>query len=103
MQGDELPNLADQRRFTVLGLIACADGQKIMVGEGAHADDLPAGEDGIQEMADRICKHYGEMYGDPTATWRLLRLWEHGTNNETTGVLEIGDMERLEAELAERS
>ncbi|WP_322489323.1 hypothetical protein [Chloroflexus sp.] len=100
---DKLPNLADQRHFSVLGLLVCADGQKVMVGHGAHAhrDDLPAGEAGIHEMAARIARHYGTMYGDPAATWRLLRLWEHNLDSETIGVLAIGDMDTIGAELAE--
>jgi hypothetical protein len=103
-RGDsELLDLARQRRFSVLGLVACADGQKVMVGHGAHAEDLPEGEAGIQEMAARIAKHYGTMYGDPAATWRLLRLWEHNLAGETVGAIEIGDMDKLDEELGKSS
>jgi len=100
-----LPDPRLQRHFSVLGLVACADGQKVMVGHGAHAeiDDLPPGEAGIQEMAARIARHYGTMYGDPEATWRLLRLWEHNLAGETVGVIEIGDMDKLDEELGRSS
>jgi len=100
----ELPDLTQQRRFLFLGLLVCASGKKVMIGEGAHADltDLPAGEAGVLEMVARVGRHYGTMYDDPGATWRLLRVWEHSLAGETLHVLEIGDMDTLNAELADK-
>ena len=63
------------RWFTVRGTLV-ANGREIRVGEGAHADDLPKGEAGKEEIAERVRKHYAARYDDAAAHWRDLDVYE---------------------------
>ncbi len=64
------------RQFSILGSLAAGD-REVMVGHGAHADDLPPDDAGLLEIADRVRRHYGDMYGDAHAQWIELHIWEH--------------------------
>ena len=65
------PDPFDYRWFTVRGTLKVGD-RKIMLAEGAHADDLLAGKAGKADIAERVRKHFATLYDDPAATWENL-------------------------------
>lgn len=69
------PDPFHYRWFSVSGILIAA-GQKIMIAQGAHADDLAEGEAGKAEMAERVRQHYAELYNDPEARWEDLMISE---------------------------
>ncbi len=79
------PTRVEGRRwFTVSGRLV-AGGQELMLGEGAHADDLaPSPFDSAlaqAEIAERVRRLYAARYGDPEAVWAELRVLETPREN----------------------
>ena len=63
------------RWFLVSGQLV-ADGRTIPILTGAHAADLPAGDAGRAEVAERMRRTVAAGSGDPTARWQDLQLIE---------------------------
>ena len=66
---------AQFRWFLVSGQLV-ADGRTIPILTGAHAADLPAGDAGRAEVAERMRRTVAAGSGDPTARWQDLQLIE---------------------------
>ena len=63
------------RWFTVRGSLVAGE-KRVMIAEGAHADDLPERAAGKTDIAERVRKHYAALYGDPEAAWETLDITE---------------------------
>ena len=63
------------RWFLVSGQLV-ADGRTIPILTGAHAADLPAGDAGRAEVAERMRRTVAADSGDPTARWQDLQVIE---------------------------
>jgi len=63
------------RWFLVSGQLV-ADGRTIPILTGAHAADLPAGDAGRAEVAERMRRTVAAGSGDPTARWQDLQVIE---------------------------
>ena len=66
---------AQFRWFLVSGQLV-ADGRTIPILTGAHAADLPAGDAGRAEVAERMRRTVAADSGDPTARWQDLQVIE---------------------------
>lgn len=76
------------RQFSIIGSLA-AGGREVMIGQGAHADDLPPDDAGIVEIADRVRQHYGKMYDESAAQWMELHVWENEPPHDAIRELHI--------------
>lgn len=56
------------RYFLLRGTLIAGTRQWLMF-EAAHADDLPEGEAGKTEIAERVRRYYAAQIGDPGARW----------------------------------
>ena len=62
---------------SVTGQLELTDGRTLWIVEGAHADNLPTDLDAAKaDIAERVRRHCAEMYDDPDAVWRELRVLE---------------------------
>jgi hypothetical protein len=78
------PDPFDYRWFAVFGTLNVA-GKQVYINHGAHADELPEGDAGKQEIAERLRKHYAELYEDPGAAWAELTVEELPPEDAVSG------------------
>lgn len=65
------------RVFGITGQLVAA-GQVIPVSRSAHANDLPEGDAGKDEIATRVLRALAQEYADPDATWQHVEVTEFG-------------------------
>jgi hypothetical protein len=69
------------RHFIVRGVLRI-HGKDVELFQPCHADDLPAGEDGQTELAERVRKHHATVEGDPAASWQEVEVQEFDPPSE---------------------
>jgi hypothetical protein len=63
-----------QYRYVVVCGVLRIHGEDLEVFRVCHADDLPTGEDGKTELAERVRKHLATEEGDPAASWQEVEV-----------------------------
>lgn len=63
------------RHFIVTGVLVI-HGEALEVFESCHADDLPPGDAGKTELAERVRKHLAAQENDPGASWQSVEVQE---------------------------
>ncbi len=83
----DIPNLHHYRWFAFNGDML-VHGEEVWVAtlEGAPIHDLPPGEEGKREIAERVRRYFAEQYNDPHARWKKLHIREVAP--EDVGIIE---------------
>lgn len=69
------------RHFVVTGVLVI-HGQALDVFQSCHADDLPPGEAGKTELAERVRTHLAAQEDDPRARWQSVEVQEFDPPSE---------------------